>query len=79
MRITRAGDVLWGPMPGKDWTVFAANHSTYEALETATLQVDDGVGHGGLPTNVITVLRVIIQTLTKNIYIYQIDSSYFSN
>ena len=61
LRITRAGDVLWGSMPGNDWTVFAPNHSTYEPLEMASLQVDDalGVGSGGLPsTNLISVLRV---------------------
>jgi len=56
LRITRAGDVLWGSMPGKDWTVFSPNHSTYEPLETGSLQAEDDANNG-LSTNLITVLR----------------------
>ncbi|KAJ3653401.1 hypothetical protein Zmor_012655, partial [Zophobas morio] len=35
LRLTRAGETAWGELPGNDWTVFQANHSTYEALEWA--------------------------------------------
>ena len=45
-------------MPGKDWTVFSPNHSTYEPLETGSLQAEDDANNG-LSTNLITVLRVI--------------------
>lgn len=59
LRITRAGQVLWGPMPGKDWTVFSPNHSTYEHLAMGSIQFqEDGFSYGGLPSNLITVLRV---------------------
>lgn len=61
LRITRAGDVLWGPVPGKDWTVFAPNHSTYEPLAMAAIRGrEDGAayGGGGPSSSVITVLRV---------------------
>ncbi len=63
LRITRAGDVLWGPLPGNDWTVFSPNHSTYEPLEMGSIQaLEDGVSYGGLSSNVITVLRVLKKT-----------------
>lgn len=35
LRLTRAGDTAWGPLPGDDWTIFQHNHSTYEAIEWA--------------------------------------------
>lgn len=35
LRLTRAGDTAWGPLPGSDWAVFQHNHSTYEPLEWA--------------------------------------------
>ncbi|BET01250.1 Heparan sulfate N-deacetylase [Nesidiocoris tenuis] len=35
LRLTRAGETVWGPLPGEDWTVFTANHSTYEPLAWA--------------------------------------------
>ncbi|KAJ8918343.1 hypothetical protein NQ315_008036 [Exocentrus adspersus] len=35
LRLTRAGETAWGELPGNDWTVFQANHSTYETLEWA--------------------------------------------
>ena len=41
-------------MPGKDWTVFAPNHSTYEPLATGSTY------EGGLSSNAISVLRVRI-------------------
>lgn len=59
LRITRAGDVLWGPLPGNDWTVFSPNHSTYEPLAMGTVRsLEDGSNYGGLTSNMITVLRV---------------------
>nr|CAI5842620.1 unnamed protein product [Callosobruchus analis] len=36
LRLTRAGETAWGELPGNDWTIFQANHSTYEPLEWAT-------------------------------------------
>lgn len=36
LRLTRAGETAWGELPGNDWTVFQANHSTYEPLEWAS-------------------------------------------
>ncbi|CAH1996483.1 unnamed protein product [Acanthoscelides obtectus] len=36
LRLTRAGETVWGELPGNDWTIFQANHSTYEPLEWAT-------------------------------------------
>lgn len=35
LRLTRAGETVWGELPGADWTIFQANHSTYEPLEWA--------------------------------------------
>lgn len=58
LRIARPGGVLWGALPGNDWTVFTPNHSTYQPVETASLLVADEAS-GGLPgTNLISVLRV---------------------
>jgi len=36
LRLTRAGETAWGPLPGEDWTIFYPNHSTYEPLSWAT-------------------------------------------
>ncbi|XP_035228174.1 bifunctional heparan sulfate N-deacetylase/N-sulfotransferase-like [Stegodyphus dumicola] len=38
LRLTRAGEVFYGNIPGSDWTVFQPNHSTYEALASARSQ-----------------------------------------
>lgn len=32
LRVTRAGGVYRGPLPGDDWSVFDANHTTYEPV-----------------------------------------------
>lgn len=32
LRVARAGGVYQGPLPGDDWTVFTANHTTYEPV-----------------------------------------------
>ncbi len=39
LRLTRAGDIVRGPLPNEPsdlWTVFYPNHTTYEALSMAT-------------------------------------------
>ncbi|XP_049794710.1 bifunctional heparan sulfate N-deacetylase/N-sulfotransferase [Schistocerca nitens] len=41
LRLTRAGETAWGPLPGEDWTVFTPNHSTYEPLSWATRRQED--------------------------------------
>ena len=38
LRLTRAGEVLHGNLPGDDWTVFVSNHTTYEPLAYARTQ-----------------------------------------
>ena len=35
LRITRAGEVAYGELPGDDWSVFIANHSTYTPIAYA--------------------------------------------
>lgn len=32
LRVARAGGVYQGPLPGDDWSVFTANHTTYEPV-----------------------------------------------
>lgn len=41
LRLTRAGDTAWGPLPGSDWAIFQHNHSTYEPLEWAQKNIMD--------------------------------------
>lgn len=41
LRLTRAGDTAWGPLPGDDWAIFQHNHSTYEPLEWAQRNTQD--------------------------------------
>ncbi|KAJ8935969.1 hypothetical protein NQ314_012550 [Rhamnusium bicolor] len=54
LRLTRAGETAWGELPGNDWTVFQANHSTYEPLEWANrndmFQINDSGVKIPLPT-----------------------------
>ncbi|XP_026862982.2 bifunctional heparan sulfate N-deacetylase/N-sulfotransferase 1a [Electrophorus electricus] len=38
LHITRAQEVVRGPLPGDDWTVFQSNHSTYEPVLLAETQ-----------------------------------------
>ncbi|KAK2725532.1 bifunctional heparan sulfate N-deacetylase/N-sulfotransferase-like [Artemia franciscana] len=35
LRLTRAGDIWWGPLPGDKWTAFIPEHITYESLVNA--------------------------------------------
>ncbi|XP_062846559.1 bifunctional heparan sulfate N-deacetylase/N-sulfotransferase 1 [Trichomycterus rosablanca] len=44
LRITRANEVVKGPLPGDNWTVFQSNHSTYEPVLLAKTQSADSVG-----------------------------------
>jgi heparan sulfate N-deacetylase/N-sulfotransferase NDST2 len=37
LRITRAGETVFGAIPGDNWTVFIGNHSTYVPLSFAKL------------------------------------------
>ena len=39
LRVTRAGETLFGPIAGDNWTVFVGNHSTYVPLSYAKLIV----------------------------------------
>lgn len=38
LRLARAGETAWGPLPGDHWTVFRANSSTYEPVAWALRQ-----------------------------------------
>lgn len=61
LRLTRAGETAWGPLPGEDWTVFTANHSTYESLAWANNNSQDWLGdvdENGQKTPLTTVIQV---------------------
>ncbi|XP_039748929.1 bifunctional heparan sulfate N-deacetylase/N-sulfotransferase [Pararge aegeria] len=49
LRLARAGETAWGPLPGEHWTVFRANSSTYEPVAWALRQTDYGVNEERLP------------------------------
>jgi heparan sulfate N-deacetylase/N-sulfotransferase NDST2 len=38
LRVTRAGEVQFGNLPGDDWVVFYSNHTSYQPLGQAYLQ-----------------------------------------
>ncbi|CAG9800644.1 unnamed protein product [Chironomus riparius] len=57
LRLTRAGDTAWGPLPGNDWAVFQHNHSTYEPLEFAQKNTLDYPNDGGIQPPLTTVLQ----------------------
>jgi len=38
LRVTRAGEVHFGRIPGKDWVVFHSNHTSYQPLGQAFSQ-----------------------------------------
>lgn len=42
LRLARAGETAWGPLPGDHWTVFRANSSTYEPVAWALREHDYG-------------------------------------
>ncbi|XP_048058702.1 bifunctional heparan sulfate N-deacetylase/N-sulfotransferase 1 [Megalobrama amblycephala] len=48
LHITRAQQVVSGPLPGDDWTVFQSNHSTYEPVLLAKTRTGESVGLGAL-------------------------------
>uniref|UniRef100_A0A8C1F3G0 Bifunctional heparan sulfate N-deacetylase/N-sulfotransferase 1 n=1 Tax=Cyprinus carpio carpio TaxID=630221 RepID=A0A8C1F3G0_CYPCA len=44
LHVTRARQVLSGPLPGDDWTVFQSNHSTYEPVLLAKTSSAENTG-----------------------------------
>lgn len=61
LRLTRAGETAWGPLPGDDWTIFSPNHSTYEALSWASRN-EDYITNESNKTPLVTVVQVGKQT-----------------
>lgn len=57
LRLTRAGETAWGELPGSDWTVFQANHSTYEPLEWAHRNDFYQINESGVKTPLPTVIQ----------------------
>lgn len=57
LRLTRAGETAWGDLPGNDWTIFQANHSTYEPLAWAHRSDDFGPTEGEIKTPLPTVIQ----------------------
>lgn len=53
LRLTRAGETAWGPLPGNDWTIFHANHSTYETLAWAVNNTYPHEDKLGLPLTTV--------------------------
>ncbi|GFT69642.1 hypothetical protein NPIL_153701 [Nephila pilipes] len=59
LRLTRAGEVFYGNIPGSDWTVFQPNHSTYEALASARSQTyQSSLASKGIDPLLTTVVHV---------------------
>ncbi|KAK7140938.1 hypothetical protein R3I93_015170 [Phoxinus phoxinus] len=44
LHVTRAQQVVRGPLPGDDWTVFLSNHSTYEPVLLAKTRSAESAG-----------------------------------
>ncbi|XP_066991415.1 bifunctional heparan sulfate N-deacetylase/N-sulfotransferase [Anabrus simplex] len=57
LRLTRAGETAWGPLPGEDWTVFSPNHSTYEPLAWAMRNPEDFPSEEAVRSPLATVLQ----------------------
>lgn len=75
LRLTRSGETAWGPLPGGDWTIFQANHSTYEPLAWAHRDSLD------YPTNkspLATVIQVYLYIFIYNIYFITFPVSSYS-
>ncbi|KAJ8732912.1 hypothetical protein PYW07_015511 [Mythimna separata] len=49
LRLARAGETAWGPLPGDHWAVFRANSSTYEPVAWALRQNEYGSTEERLP------------------------------
>lgn len=67
LRLTRAGEIAWGPLPGSDWTVFSPNHSTYESLAWANNNSQDwgrDNEDNSQPSPLPTVIQVCILCLS---------------
>ncbi|XP_067313077.1 bifunctional heparan sulfate N-deacetylase/N-sulfotransferase 1 [Pseudorasbora parva] len=48
LHVTRAQQVVSGPLPGDDWTVFQSNHSTYEPVLLAKTRLAESSRLGAL-------------------------------
>ncbi|KAL1404291.1 hypothetical protein pipiens_000100, partial [Culex pipiens pipiens] len=57
LRLTRAGDTAWGPLPGGDWAIFQHNHSSYEPLEWAQRNNQDYPTDGLIQPPLATVIQ----------------------
>lgn len=57
LRLTRAGDTAWGPLPGSDWAIFQHNHTTYEPLEWAQKDIPVNPHDGSIQPPLATVLQ----------------------
>lgn len=57
LRLTRAGDTAWGPLPGGDWAIFQHNHSSYEPLEWAQRNSQDYPTDGLIQPPLATVIQ----------------------
>ncbi|XP_030650329.1 bifunctional heparan sulfate N-deacetylase/N-sulfotransferase 1 isoform X2 [Chanos chanos] len=54
LHITQAQQVVTGPLPGDDWTVFQSNHTTYEPVLLAKTQSAESMGlSAALHTSVV--------------------------
>lgn len=65
LRLTRAGETVWGTLPGDDWSVFESNHSTYEPLSWARNLTDSAYENEKLSllTTVIQVSVLLVFSL----------------
>ena len=59
LRLTRAGETVWGTLPGDDWSVFDSNHSTYEPLSWAR-NLTDTVDQNEKSPLLTTVVQVSV-------------------
>ncbi|KAL6267553.1 hypothetical protein P5V15_000628, partial [Pogonomyrmex californicus] len=68
LRLTRSGETAWGPLPGGDWTIFQANHSTYEPLAWA---YRDSLDYPANKSPLATVIQV-----SRALYLLDIPVTY---
>ncbi|XP_013416453.1 bifunctional heparan sulfate N-deacetylase/N-sulfotransferase isoform X1 [Lingula anatina] len=61
LRLTRAGETWQGDLPDEDWTVFIANHSTYQPLAYASIRMTDHYSYDSVGEDVKQV--VVLQDL----------------
>jgi len=65
LRLTRSGETAWGPLPGGDWTIFQANHSTYEPLAWAHR---DSLDYPANKSPLATVIQVSPFTFARSTF-----------